>query len=285
MQFGIFDYATDRTMHPAELAVEVERRGFDSLFVPDHTHIPVSRQSPWPGGAELPEHYKRMMDPFAWLGVAAAVTQRIKLGTGICLIVERDPIVTAKEVATLDHLSHGRVLFGIGAGWNREEMENHGTDYTRRFKLMRERTEAMQAIWHHEVAEYHGEFVNFDKLWAWPKPAQRPHPPIFMGGEGLRTLKRTVAYADVWLPLDPGVEHLTPDGMTFAQQVSALQRLAAEAGRGRIPIHLFFAARKPEVLKRHRDSGIDGVIWPLPPTGRDAALARLDELATLRDRL
>ena len=285
MQFGIFDYATDSSMHPAELAVAVEQRGFDSLFVPDHTHIPVSRQSPWPGGAELPEHYKRMMDPFGALAAAAAVTKRIKLGTGICLIIERDPIVTAKEVATLDHLSNGRVLFGIGAGWNREEMENHGTDYTRRFKLMRERTEAMQAIWHNEQAEYHGEFVNFDKLWAWPKPVQKPHPPIFMGGEGLRTLKRTVNYADVWLPLDPGVEHLTPDGMTFEQQVSTLQELAAEAGRGRIPIHLFFAARKPEVLQRHRDNGIDGVIWPLPPGGRDKALARLDELVALRDHL
>lgn len=283
MEFGIFDYATDRSINPAKLAVAIEERGFDSFFVPEHTHIPVSRLSNYPGGGELPDQYTRMMDPFLALTAAAAVTTRIRLATGICLVIERDPIIMAKEAATLDMISGGRFVFGIGAGWNREEMENHGTDYTRRFKRMRETAEAMKAIWTNDEAEYHGEFVDFDKIWSWPKPVQQPHPPIVMGGEGLRTLKRTVRYADAWMPLDPGVEHQSPDGMTFDEQVSELTRLAGEAGRARIPIYLFFAARKPEILARHRENGIDAVIWPLPPTGPDAAMRRLDELAALKD--
>ena len=176
MKFGAFIFPTDYSIDPAELAREVEARGFESLWFPEHTHIPVSRRTPYPGGAELPEEYSHSLDPFVALGAAAAVTERLKLGTGITLVIERDPITLAKEVATLDHISNGRVLFGVGGGWNREEMANHGTDPSRRWKLLRERIEAMKAIWTQDEAEYHGEFVDFDPIWSWPKPVQRPPP-------------------------------------------------------------------------------------------------------------
>src|SRR5215510_3238680 len=177
-----------------ELARAVEERGFESLFVPEHTHIPTSRRSPWPGGADLPPEYRETLDPFLALTAAATVTERIRLGTGICLVVERDPITTAKEVATLDLLSGGRFLFGIGGGWNREEMENHGTDPKQRFKVMRERVLAMKEIWTKEEPSYRGRFVRFDPIWSWPKPVQRPHPPILIGGSGDRVLERVVEY-------------------------------------------------------------------------------------------
>src|SRR5919206_2840703 len=184
MKFGVTMFTTRYSIGPAELARAVEERGFESLFVPEHTHIPVSRRSPWPGGADLPDEYRETLDPFLALTAAAAATERLLLGTGICLVVERDPITTAKEVATLDHLSGGRFLFGVGAGWNAEEMQNHGTDPSTRFGLMRERVEAMKAIWTQDEAAYHGKHVDFDAMWSWPKPAQKPHPPILVGGRG-----------------------------------------------------------------------------------------------------
>ena len=201
MKFGVAMFATDTAIPPAELGKAVEERGFESLLFPEHTHIPASRQSPWPGGGELPPEYFHCMDPFVAMAQAFAVTRNLKCGPGICLLVERDPIVLAKEVASLDHVSGGRVLFGIGGGWNREEMENHGTDYTRRWKLLRERMEAMKAIWTEDEATYHGEFVNFDAIWSWPKPAHKPHPPVLVGGNGARTLQRVVRYGDEWMPL------------------------------------------------------------------------------------
>ena len=175
MKYGVFQFATDYAMRIDELAREVEARQFESLFVPEHTHIPVSRRSPFPGGGDLPREYWHTLDPFVALGAAAVVTSRLKLGTGICLVIERDPIVLAKEVATLDYVSRGRALFGIGGGWNAEEMEHHGTDFGSRWKVLRERIAAMQAIWTMEEAEYHGKFVSFDKLWSYPKPVQKPH--------------------------------------------------------------------------------------------------------------
>src|ERR671926_1362353 len=194
MKFGVTMFPTRYSIGPAELARAVEERGFESLFFPEHTHIPISRRSPWPGGADLPPEYRETLDPFLALTAAATVTERILLGTGICLVVERDPITTAKEVATLDLLSGGRVLFGIGGGWNREEMENHGTDPKVRFAVMRERIEAMKAIWAEDEAEYHGRHVDFDPIWSWPKPRQRPHPPVLVGGLGEKVLDRVVAY-------------------------------------------------------------------------------------------
>jgi probable F420-dependent oxidoreductase len=178
----------------------VEEHGHESLFFAEHTHIPASRESPWPGGEALPRKYSHTYDLFVALTAAAEATSSLRIGSGICLIVERDPIITAKEVASIDHLSGGRLEFGVGAGWNREEMKNHGTDPRTRMRLMAERIEAMKAIWMREEASYHGEFVHFERIWSWPKPAQRPHPPVLVGGNGPRVLERVLAFGDAWFP-------------------------------------------------------------------------------------
>src|ERR671933_2285814 len=200
MDVGLTIFPTDTTLDPVELGLLAEERGFESLWFPEHTHIPASRETPWPGGRDLPQQYWHTYDPFVALSAVAQATERLKLGTGICLVIERDPITTAKEVASLDQLSGGRFLFGIGAGWNREEMQNHGTDPRRRFSLMRERIEAMKAIWASDEAEYHGEHVDFDPIWSWPKPVQRPHPPVVVGGNGEKVLDRVLDYGDEWMP-------------------------------------------------------------------------------------
>src|SRR5438270_1730709 len=186
LEFGLAIFPTDYSIAPAEVGKLGEERGFESLFFPEHTHIPASRDTPYPAGGELPEQYWHTYDPFVALAHVAASAERIKIGTGICLVIERDPITTAKEVASLDRLSGGRFLFGVGAGWNREEMRNHGTDPRRRFGLMRERIEAMKAIWSEDEAEYHGRFVDFAPIWSWPKPVQEPHPPVYVGGNGAK---------------------------------------------------------------------------------------------------
>ncbi len=274
MQFGVFMFPTDFSIGPAELARAVEERGFDSLLFPEHTHSPASRLSAWPGGGELPQEYSHVLDPFVALTVAAAATTRLRLGTGICLVIERDPIVLAKEVASVDVVSGGRFLFGIGGGWNREEMENHGTDYTRRWKLLRERIEAMKEIWSSDEATYHGEFVNFERIWSWPKPAQKPHPPILVGGDGERTLQRVVRYGDEWMPLGRS-------GGQFGERIKELAELAAKAGRGRIPVSIFAAPSDPVTLEQYRKDGVDRALFPLPPADADRVLARLDKLTAL----
>src|SRR5205807_10329517 len=190
VKFGLGTFPTAGAPSPADLAVMAEERGFESLFFPEHTHIPASRETPYPAGGELPPEYSRTYDPFVALTAAAAATERLLVGTGICLVIERDSIVTAKEVASLDRLSGGRFLFGVGAGWNVEEMRNHGTDSSQRFGIMRERIEAMKAIWAEEEASYTGRYVNFERIWSWPKPSQEPHPPILVGGNGPRVLER-----------------------------------------------------------------------------------------------
>jgi probable F420-dependent oxidoreductase len=206
--------------------------------------------------------------------MAAAVTERLKLGTGICLVVERDPITTAKEVASLDMLSGGRFLFGVGAGWNREEMENHGTDPDRRFGLMRERIEAMKTIWTSDEAEYHGRHVDFEPIWSWPKPAQDPHPPVIVGGNGEKVLDRVLAYGDGWIP------NRVRDMDAFAQRVDELRRRAEEAGRGAIPVTLYGGSRKPEAHERYRKLGLARVVFWLPSAKRDEVEPLVDELAT-----
>src|SRR4051794_38691957 len=193
MRFGLAIFLTDYSIAPDELARMAEDRGFESLFLPEHTHIPTSRRTPYPPGGELPQEYWHTYDPFVALTAAAAATERLRIATGICLVVERDPITTAKEVASLDQLSSGRLLFGVGAGWNIEEMANHGTDGARRFGILRERVEAMKQIWSEEEASYHGEHVDFDGIWSFPKPAQRPHPPILVGGNGPKVVDRVLA--------------------------------------------------------------------------------------------
>ncbi len=203
MQFGVGYFPTPDAVRPGQLARLVEERGQNSLLFAEHTHIPSSRETPWPGGAELPRKYSHTYDLFVALTAAAESTSTLRVGSGICLIVERDPIVTANEVASVDHLSGGRLEFGIGAGWNREEMSNHGTDPRTRMRLMRERIEAMKAIWTQDEASYHGEFVDFERIWSWPKPAQRPHPPVLVGGNGPTVLERVLAFGDAWLPNYP----------------------------------------------------------------------------------
>jgi probable F420-dependent oxidoreductase len=178
----------------------VEDRGHESLFFAEHTHIPASRESPFPGGGELPHKYSHTYDLFVALTAAAEATSRLRVGSGICLVIERDPIITAKEVASVDHLSGGRLEFGVGAGWNREEMRNHGTDPQTRMRLMSDRIAAMKAVWTQEEASYQGEFVQFDRIWSWPKPAQRPHPPVLVGGNGTTVLDRVLAFGDAWFP-------------------------------------------------------------------------------------
>jgi len=276
MRFGTFMFAGDQTMGIADLARATEERGFESLWVPEHTHIPTSRRSPYRLGGELPSEYYHLLDPFVALGMAAAVTSRILLGTAICLVIERDPITLAKEVASLDYVSGGRFQFGIGGGWNREEMENHGTDPTKRWTVLRERIEAMKQIWTNDAAEYHGQYVNFDPIWQWPKPIQKPHPPIWVGGDGTGTLPRVVRYGDGWFPNVFG-----KDPSLLGNRIKELDQLAAEAGRGRIPVTAFGVSPRAgkSVLERYLEMGVERTIFWLPPADADSTLPLMDDLA------
>jgi probable F420-dependent oxidoreductase len=273
VQFGVAIFPTWYAIDPPALGRLAEERGFESLFFPEHTHIPTSRRSPYPGGGELPREYSNTHDPFVALAAVAAVTERLRVATGICLVIERDPITTAKEVASLDHLSGGRFLFGVGAGWNAEEMENHGTDPSVRFGLMRERIEAMKAIWTQDEAEYHGRHVDFDPIWSWPKPVQQPHPPVLVGGNGSRVLDRVLAFGDEWMPNRIG------DDDELAARIAELQRRAEEAGRAPIPVTLFGAPRKPERLERLERAGITRFLFMLPPAEAGEVERKLDEYA------
>ena len=280
MEFGICMFPTDFSMQAADFAIAVEERGFDALFIPDHTHMPASRATAARIPGELPADYSHNVDMFLGLAAAAAVTKRIRLGTGICLVPERDPIVTAKEVASLDHISGGRVDFGVGGGWNKEEFLNHGRDWSKRFKLMRERIEAMQAIWTNDVASYHGEYVNFDEIWSWPKPVQKPHPPIFVGGDAPLTFGRVLRYGDGWIPMlaeDPkrGVFDLKEERM------AELAGLARENGRAPYPITTFGTPRDPDAIERLAAAGVTRCIFGLAAAMADEVLPRLDKLAAL----
>jgi probable F420-dependent oxidoreductase len=278
MQFGLSMFLTDETIAPVALGRAAEDAGFEALFVPEHTHIPASRESPWPGGDQLPREYSHTLDPFVALSAVAATTERLRVGTGIALIVERDPITLAHEAATLDHLSGGRFELGIGAGWNLEEMRNHGTDPARRFAVMRERALAVREIWTQEEASFHGEFVDFDRIWSWPKPAQQPHPPIWVGGTGPRVLDRVLEYGDGWFPNMRDLDEL-------AQRVAELQRRAGEAGRERIPV-TYFGLRDADdaKLEKMAAAGVDRVLLMLPPAGADETLPRLERYAALAER-
>jgi probable F420-dependent oxidoreductase len=253
-----------------------EERDFESVFVTEHTHIPASRDTPYPAGGELPREYFRIYDPFVSLATMASATERIKIGTAICLLVEHDPIATAKRVASVDRLSGGRMLFGIGGGWNLEEMRNHGTDPEHRFKLLRERVEACKEIWTQEEASYHGEFVDFERIVCRPAPLQEPHPPVLVGGNGPHVLKRVLEYGDAWFP-----NRIPPDEAMITR-VEELQRLAAETGRERIPVTIQIPPRDPAVLERYEDAGVTRVVHMLRPgDAADAGSAerKLDEWA------
>jgi probable F420-dependent oxidoreductase len=274
MRVGAFYFPTDYGMDIGELARELEARGFESLFLCEHTHIPVSRRTPFPSGGELPKRYLHTHDPFVALSFAAAATRTLLLGTGICLITERDPIVTAKSVASLDRMSGGRFVFGIGGGWNAEEMENHGTSYPTRFKLLRERVLAMKCLWTMDEAAFRGEMVRFDAVWLYPKPAQRPHPPILLGGETDHTLKRVVEFCDGWFP-----RHRADFDPKTA--VSRLRRAAETAHRDHatLSITVFRAPADTATLATYREAGIGRALLEIPDRGRDEILRVLDDYA------
>ena len=272
MLIGVSMFATDYAIRIDDLAREAEARGFESLWVPEHTHIPSSRRTPWPGGAELPKEYSHTYDPFVALMFAAAVTSTIKIGTGICLVIERDTITMAKEIASLDRLSGGRFLFGIGGGWNAEEMEHHGTVFKTRFRKMVEQVQALKTIWTQDEAEFHGDFVNFDALWSWPKPVQQPHPPIFLGGETSYTLQRVVDHCDGWLPRSRRPE-------LILQGIGELRERAAKAGRDvkTISVTASGAPGDPKLVDSFREAGCDRCIFSLPSAERDTVLPLLDK--------
>jgi probable F420-dependent oxidoreductase len=258
------------------LAQAIEERGFDSIWVPEHSHIPTTGSTPYPGRGPVTRDFARTLDPFVTLAAAASVTKRIKLATGICLLIQRDTIHTAKTVATLDHLSGGRVLLGVGGGWNKPEMENHGTVYATRFKRLEEQLQALKAIWTQDDAEFHGEHVNFDPMWCWPKPVTQPHPPIFIGGETDHTLQRIVKYADGWLPR-------VRDPELVLKGIGKLRAFARAAGRADndIAISAFGVAGKPEAIQPFRDAGVGRAIIALPPGTPDDVMRRLDRYAEL----
>jgi probable F420-dependent oxidoreductase len=276
VHFGLSIFPTEYSISMVDLGRAVEERGFESLWVAEHTHIPVSRRSPWPGGAELPKMYFDTLDPFVALTAAAIATTRIRVATGICLIVERDPIHTAKLVTSLDQVSGGRFMLGIGGGWNLEEMENHGTRPERRFKLMRERVEAMKAIWTQDEAEYHGELVDFDPIYMWPKPIQKPHPPIHVGGGFPGGARRAIRYGDGWMPIGGR------DG-DISGRLAQFHEMARSAGRSpeTLEVSIYAAEPKESTLARHREAGITRVVLMLPPAPRDQILPILDDYAKL----
>lgn len=276
MRVGAFYFPADYGINMAELAKALEDRGFDSLFVPEHTHIPASRKSPFPGGGELPKRYSHTHDPFVALSFAAAATKKLKLGTGILLVPQHEPIVTAKAIASLDQLSGGRFILGIGGGWNVEEMENHGAKYQTRFKQMREHVLAMKELWTKDEASYDGEFVKFDRVWSWPKPAQKPHPPVILGGETDHTLRRVIEYCDGWFPRPRG-------GFDVVKGVAHLHQMAEKAGRdpSTITTIVFGSANDAKVLESYDKAGIQSALLAIPDESRDEILRYLDKIAPL----
>ena len=282
MHFGASMFFTDYSMTPQALAKALEERGFESVWAPEHSHIPLSRKSPFIMGGELPKRYYDVMDPFVTLTAAAMATTNLKVGTGICLVNQRDPIQTAKSVASIDLMSEGRFLFGIGNGWNQDEMENHGTHFKTRHKLVRERVEAMKEIWTQTKPEYHGEFVNFDPMMTWPKPVQKPHPPILIGGAFPYSARRAIRYGDGWMP------QLTEKMQTpFAEQIPAFRRMAEEAGRDPATLSISVWGRQPnmEEIEGYEALGVERVCTSLESAKEDDILPVLDRWAPLIERL
>jgi probable F420-dependent oxidoreductase len=275
MKLGVVTYNTEYGIRPDDVARAAEERGFESIWYPEHTHIPVSRRTPFPLGGELPEQYKHFMDQLTSMTAGAIATRTIKIGAGICLLAQHDAILTAKAVATIDQLSRGRVLFGVGGGWNVEEMANHGADFAQRWKLLRERVAAMKAIWTQEQASFHGELVRFDPIWCWPKPVQKPHPPVFLGAVSKAGLLRVVEQYDGWILVDP------MNG-TLERALAELEALCAERGRDRrsVAVTVFTPVDfEAGLLERYAAAGADRVVCFLPPESERAALTALDAAA------
>ena len=283
MNFGVYIFPTDKTIQPAELAREVESRGFESLWFPEHSHIPTSRESPWggvQGNAELPEMYWRTHDQFVALATCAAVTESLKLGSGITLVAQRDPLWLAKQVASVDVLSNGRMLFGIGYGWNKEEMANHGVAYAERRAIVRENVLAMIELWTKEEPEYHGEHVDITPSWQWPKPVQKPHPPIILGGAaGPRTMRHIVEFCDGWMPIVTRHE--------FEGKITELRAAAEAAGRDPDSLELsaWQAPRDVAALAAMRDLGVGRAVFSLPSVAPEIVIEKLDKYAAVADEL
>ena len=282
MKFGASMFFTDYSMTAPELAVALEQRGFDIVWAPEHSHIPVSRKTPFIMGGDLPKRYYDVMDPFVTLTAAAIATKTLKIGTGVCLIAQRDPIQTAKLVASIDQVSGGRFVFGVGNGWNQDEMENHGTAFASRHKRARENIEAMKAIWTQSKAEYHGEFVNFDPMMTWPKPVQKPYPPILVGGAFPYSSRRAIRYGDGWMPqvTTYAKEPLTVLIPRFRQQ-------AAEAGRDPASMDISIGGQQPDLdlIKRYQDLGVNRVSCSLESEKAPSILPILDRWAELIDKV
>jgi probable F420-dependent oxidoreductase len=282
MKIGVAMFFTDYSMRPDELARAAEQRGFDSLWAPEHSHIPLTRKSPWPGGGDLPKMYYDVMDPFVTLTAAACATKTLLLGTGICLVAQRDPIQTAKSVASLDLLSGGRFLFGVGNGWNEDEMANHGTAFATRHKLARENIEAMQAIWTRSKPEYHGEMVDFGPMMTWPKPVHKPHPPILVGGSFPYGARRAIRYGNGWMPIRVRKHHAD-----VLELLPEFHRMAREAGRdpAELPITVWGAVEDLDALKRDQAAGVQRVVLSLEAAKAEVILPELDRWAALIARL
>jgi probable F420-dependent oxidoreductase len=268
MDTGVAIFPTHDAIAPADVARLAEERGHESLFFPEHTHIPADRQSPWPGGRELPRKYAHTFDLFVAVTAALTVTSRLRVGSGICLVIERDPITTAKEVASVDYLSGGRFEFGVGAGWNREEMANHGTDPRRRMDLLRERVEAMKAIWTQDEASYAGQYVKFERIWSWPKPAQRPHPPVLVGGNGPGVVDRVLAFGDAWFP-------------NYGRS-GILDRVAELRSRAERPVGLMVIGipADAKVLEEYAAAGFQRAVHWLPSAPRGPVERAMDQFET-----
>ena len=282
MHFGAAMFFTDYSMAAGDLGRALEQRGFESLWAPEHSHIPVSRASPFPNGGDLPKQYYDVMDPFVTLTAAAAATQTLKVGTGVCLVQQRDPIQTAKLVASIDQVSAGRFLFGVGSGWNAEEMADHGTAFKSRHKVARERIEAMKVIWTESKAEYHGEFVNFDPMMAWPKPVQKPYPPVIVGGAFPYGARRAIRYGDGWVPHASRPEY--GDVSDFLPQ---FRKMATEAGRdpASLPVTMFRVVEELDRLRHYRDIGIARVVITLPSAGANEVMPIIDRWAEKMQRM
>ncbi|WP_419840951.1 LLM class F420-dependent oxidoreductase [Candidatus Poriferisodalis sp.] len=279
MKIGVMMFPTDKAIGPVELAKAAEERGFESLWFPEHSHIPTSRETPW-GGNEgappLPEEYWRTHDQFVSLGAAAAVTKNIMLGTGITLVAQRDPIWLAKEAATVDRISGGRFILGIGYGWNKEELRHHGVKYTDRRAITRETMLAVRELWTNDEAEFHGDWVNFDSSWAWPKPVQPGGPKVILGGAaGPKTIADIVEFCDGWMPISGRYD--------FSAPIGQIREAAVSAGRDPAEIEFgqFGTPAKPEILENLAELGCSRVVLGLPPAPADVVLPILDKYAAL----
>jgi len=276
--FGGAIFFTDYSARPEELAPVLEQRGFESIWAPEHSHIPLTRKSPFPGGGELPKKYYDTMDPFVTLTAAAIATKTLKVGTGVCLVAQRDPIQTAKLVASIDQVSKGRFLFGVGNGWNQDEVEDHGVAFASRHKVARERIEAMKEIWTKSKAEYHGEFVNFGPMMAWPKPVQKPYPKVIVGGAFPYSARRAIRYGEGWIP-----QAVRGSYSEIADLIPEFKKMATEAGRdpNSIEITVWAPRQDADLMKRYQDLGVARIVFNLESDTLDKLEPTMDSWGEL----